>query len=304
MSIDRGANCVSNHTERPCITNSVTYDTRGRWGGMGAAGTDRPRANVTAAVDRRDGSGSFLIVCDHASNHMPSEFGGLGLGAADLLRHIAWDPGALGVALRMSERLDAPLVRSLASRLLIDCNRPLDAHDLIAQKSESTHIPGNANLSADQRQERITRFYTPFHDLIEDVLRPKLFRGGKPGVIAVHSFNPVYNGVARPWEIGIIHDEDSAWALGMVDYIRSHTKFTVGVNEPYTPKDRVYFTLERHARSRGLPAVMIEVRNNEITTTKQQAWWGDLLAEAAKAAFEQLNMTGTGAQPATKNLIG
>lgn len=269
---------------------------------MGAVGTDRPRANVTAAVDRRDGGGSFLIVCDHASNDMPSEFGGLGLGAADLLRHIAWDPGALGVAQRMSERLDAPLVRSLASRLLIDCNRPLDAPDLIAVTSESTSIPGNANLTPDQWQERITRFYNPFHEMIEDVLRSKLFRGGKPGLIAVHSFTPVYNGVARPWEIGIIHDEDSAWALGMVDYIRSHTGFTVGVNEPYAPKDRVYFTLERHARSRNLPAVMIEVRNNEITTADQQAWWGDLLADAAKAAFEQRSMTGTGAQPGTKKI--
>lgn len=265
---------------------------------MGAVGTGQPRANVAATVDRRDGGGSFLIVCDHASNHMPSEFGGLGLEAADILRHIAWDPGALGVASRMSERLDAPLVRSLASRLLIDCNRPLDAPDLIAQISENTLIPGNQNLPGDERHARISRFYHPFHDLIEDVLRPRLFRGQQPGFIAVHSFNPVYRGVDRPWEVGIIHDDDSDWALGMAEYIRSQTNFTVGLNEPYSPKDRVYFTLERHARSRSLPAVMIEVRNNEITTQQQQAWWGDLLAEAAAASFGQLHATGTGASPA------
>ena len=264
---------------------------------MGSVGTGQPRANVTATVDRRDGGGSFLIVCDHASNHMPSEFGGLGLEAADLLRHIAWDPGALGVASRMSARLDVPLVRSLASRLLIDCNRPLDAHDLIAPLSETTLIPGNQKLSPDQRNARIRRFYDPFHDLIEDVLRPRLFRGLRPGLIAVHSFNPVYRGIDRPWEVGIIHDDDSAWALGMVEHIRKSTNLTVGVNEPYAPKDRVYFTLERHARSRSLPAVMIEVRNNEITTTKQQAWWGDLLSEAANAAFAQLHATGTGVTP-------
>lgn len=228
---------------------------------------------------------------------MPAEFGGLGLGAADLLRHIAWDPGALGVASRMSANLDAPLVRSTASRLLIDCNRPLDAPDLIAASSEMTLIPGNQNLSADERNARISRFYDPFHDLIEDVLRPRLFRGQQPGLIAVHSFNPVYRGIDRPWEVGIIHDDDSAWALGMVENIRSATNLTVGVNEPYAPKDRVYFTLERHARSRALPAVMIEVRNNEITTEKQQAWWGDLLSEAAVAAFDQLHVTGSGAKP-------
>ena len=236
---------------------------------------------------------------------MPPEFGGLGLEAADLLRHIAWDPGALGVASRMSEQLDAPLVRSLASRLLIDCNRPLDAPDLIAPVSETTVIPGNQNLTPGERLARINRFYDPFHDLIEDVLRPRLFRGLRPGLIAVHSFNPVYRGIDRPWEVGIIHDDDSAWALGMVEHIRSATGLTVGVNEPYAPKDRVYFTLECHARSRSLPAVMIEVRNNEIATEQQQAWWGDLLSEAAKAAFRELTETGAGATPVqTKNFKG
>ena len=41
----------------------------------------------------------------------------------------------------------------------------------------------------------------------------------------------------------------------------------VGVNEPYSPADRVYYTLERHARSRGLPCAMIEIRNDEISET-------------------------------------
>lgn len=264
---------------------------------MGAVGTGLPRADMAASVDRRDGAGPYLIVCDHASNHMPAEFGGLGLGAADLDRHIAWDPGALGVARRMSANLDAPLVRSNASRLLIDCNRPLDAPDLIATLSETTTIPGNAALGAAERQERIDRFYTPFHDAIEEAVKPRLFRGIRPGFIAVHSFNPVYRGVSRPWEIGLIHDEDSAWALGMAARIRAQSGFTVGLNQPYSPADRVYFTLERHARSRGLPAVMIEVRNDEIASEEQQAFWGDLLSGAAEAAFRELKETGAGAEP-------
>lgn len=264
---------------------------------MVAVGTDQPRAFIAATVHRRDGGGSFLIVCDHASNHMPAEFGGLGLEAADLLRHIAWDPGALGVALRMSTNLDAPLVCSNASRLLIDCNRPLDAQDLVTPMSEATIIPGNVGLSPSQRQERVERFYAPFHDLVEDTLKPRLVRGQRPGLIAVHSFNPVYRGVKRPWDIGIIHDDDSAWALGMVDLLRARTNFTVGLNEPYSPSDRVYFTLERHARSRSLPAVMIEVRNDEIASEQQQAYWGDLLSGVADAAFRELNETGAGSEP-------
>jgi predicted N-formylglutamate amidohydrolase len=264
---------------------------------MGDAGPDLPRADIAASVERRDGAGPFLLVCDHASNHMPAEFGGLGLGAADLVRHIAWDPGALGVSRRMSANLDAPLVRSNASRLLIDCNRPLDAPDLITPMSESTIIPGNIGLSPARRQERIERFYNPFHSVVDAILSARLDKCLSPGVIAVHSFNPVYLGIARPWQVGIIHDEDSAWALCLVDHLRARTNFTVGINEPYSPSDRVYHTLERHARSRSLPAVMIEVRNDEIASEKQQAYWGDLLSGVAQAAFRELSETGTGATP-------
>ncbi len=264
---------------------------------MGLDASVHPLAREAVAVDNRDGAGPFVIVCDHASNYIPREFGGLGLGVSELSRHIAWDPGALGISAVMSANLDAPLIRSKASRLLIDCNRPLDAHDLIAEVSEVTNVPGNEALSLQQRDERITRFYNPFHDAIEAVTLPRLAKGMRPGFIAVHSFNPAYRGVSRPWEVGLIHDEDADWALRMVELLRAETGYTVGVNEPYSPKDRVYHTLERHARSRGLPAVMIEVRNDEISSEKQQTYWGELLSRVAKSAFEALNAVGAGAVP-------
>lgn len=257
-----------------------------------AAKRDVPHFDAAVSVDNRDGQGAFVIVCDHASNFMPDEFNGLGLSQSDLQRHIAWDPGALAVSQVMSKNLDSPLVRSNASRLLIDCNRPLEAHDLIAPKSENTEIAGNIGLTSAQRAERIARFYDPFHAAIEDVTLAKIAKGQQPGFIAVHSFNPAYRGVSRPWEIGIIHDEGSAWALSMVEQIRAQTGFTVGVNEPYSPDDRVYFTLTRHARSRGLPAVMIEVRNDEITTPQEQIKWGNLLSKVADAGFKELNAAG------------
>jgi predicted N-formylglutamate amidohydrolase len=261
---------------------------------MGFEASVLPFADEAVAVDNRDGEGPYVIVCDHASNMIPREFGGLGLEASDLSRHIAWDPGALGVASVMSEHLNAPLVRSKVSRLLIDCNRPLDAQDLIVSVSEVTEIPGNDRLSVAQRAARIRRFYDPFHTAIESITAPRQVAGMRPGFIAVHSFNPTYRSVWRPWEIGIIHDEDCQWALRMVDLLRTETEYTVGVNEPYTPDDRVYHTLERHARAHGFPAVMIEVRNDEISSEKQQVQWGELLSRVAKNAFEELNAVGAG----------
>ena len=69
----------------------------------------------------------------------------------------------------------------------------------------------------------------------------------------------------------------------MIAGLKAHPELTVGVNEPYSPADRVYFTLERHARPRGLPCAMIEIRNDEIADAAGQARWADMLVETLRA---------------------
>ena len=228
-------------------------------------------------VSNRDGAGPYLLVCDHASNFIPTRFGTLGLENSELSRHIAWDPGALPVIRRMADALDATLVESGVSRLVIDCNRPLDAPDLISPVSETTVVPGNENLTDAQRQERIALSWQPFHDTIEEVVAERLVKGMETRLVSVHSFTPVYKVVSRPWHIGIIHDEDDSLAAPMIKGLQAVDGITVGVNEPYSPADRVYFTLERHGRSRGLACAMIEIRNDEIMEQSGQRKWADLL---------------------------
>ncbi|MBI4046718.1 MAG: N-formylglutamate amidohydrolase, partial [Devosia nanyangense] len=58
-------------------------------------------------VNNAEGRSPFVLVCDHASNRIPPEYGDLGLTPSERVSHVAWDPGALGVALGLSERLDA-----------------------------------------------------------------------------------------------------------------------------------------------------------------------------------------------------
>lgn len=243
---------------------------------MGTSRTGKPAKSFR--VTNRGGSSPVLLVCDHASNFVPESFAALGLSTEDLQRHIAWDPGALGVCRRMMELLDALLVESCISRLVIDCNRPLDAPDLIAPVSETTPIPGNANVSPEERARRITLAYYPYHAAIEDVVSERLRRGQETWLVAIHSFTPVYRGFARPWHIGVIHDDDERLARPMIEGLKSAPGIKVGVNEPYSPADRVYFTLERHARTRGLPCVMIEIRNDEIADERGQYKWAELLA--------------------------
>lgn len=236
------------------------------------------QASRAVVVANRHGRSPYVLVCDHASNAMPADFGLLGLAAEDLQRHIAWDPGAAPVARMMAKALDAPLVESLMSRLIIDCNRPLDAPDLIPDLSETTVIPGNRDLGEEARAYRVALAYDPFHSAIEGVVAERLAIGRETRLVSIHSFTPVYKGVARPWEIGIIHDDDRRLAAPLIAKLRSHATITVGVNEPYSPADRVYFTLERHARSRGLPCAMIEIRNDEIPAEAGQKKWAELLA--------------------------
>ncbi len=234
------------------------------------------------SVFNKDGGSPYLFVCEHASNFIPETFEGLGLNADALRAHIAWDPGAVEVARHLATSLDAPLVESQLSRLLIDCNRPLDAHDLIPEISETTVVPGNQALNPMERLARIDLSHRPFHTAVENVIADRARRGLPSWVVTIHSFTPVYRDIWRPWQIGIIHDEDERIGAPLIAALRKDPNLNVGVNEPYSPADRVYYTLERHARPRNAPCAMIELRNNEITDARTQTEWAEKLATILK----------------------
>lgn len=244
---------------------------------MGSERSREQSLSESVRITNRGGRSPYVLLCDHASNAVPPQYGTLGLEPSDLTRHIAWDPGALPVAARMASLLDATLVESCVSRLVIDCNRAPDAPDLVAAVSETTRIPGNEALSAEERARRIALAWTPFHDAIESVIEERLAAGRETRLVSVHSFTPVYKGVSRPWQIGVLHDEDTRLAAPLIAALRAEDTLMVGANKPYSPADGVYFTLERHGRSRGLPCVMIEIRNDEIADEDSQRRWGDLL---------------------------
>lgn len=228
-------------------------------------------------VTNPDGRGRFLFTCDHASNFLPAEYGTLGLPRSELSRHIAWDPGALAVARHLADALDCALVETCISRLVLDCNRPLDAPDLISPISETTVVPGNDKLPAAEREARIARCWRPFHELVDAIVEDRVAAGRETWLISVHSFTPVYKGADRPWQIGIIHDDDQRLSMPLMTALEARGDIVVGDNEPYSPADRVYFTLEKHARSRGLPCAMIEIRNDEIRDEAGQEKWGEML---------------------------
>ncbi len=239
-------------------------------------------------VENPDGAGAFVIVCDHASNRIPEAFRSFGFADDALATHIAWDPGALAVSRHLSALLDAPLLWPDVSRLVIDCNRPIDARSLIVTESEGRPVPANRNLSEAQRVERIHRVHAPYHDAIDACLERRLAGGVAPALIAIHSFTPVYLGKSRPWEIGIVFGDDRRLADRFIRALQADPALTVGINQPYAPSDQVYYTVERHAGPRGLPAAMIEIRNDEIGNEAGQRNWADSLGKILVAAEPRL----------------
>lgn len=245
---------------------------------MGLEGQAQSPEGIAVEVVNADGQGRIVLACDHASNFIPAAFESLGLSAEALERHIAWDPGARAVALDMARRLDAPLICSRLSRLVIDCNRPLGAPDLVPQTSETTDIPGNRDLGVDDIARRIDLAHAPFHEAIEAILTARARAGQETWLVSVHSFTPVYKDVARPWHVGILHDSDERISKPLLADLAAETGIVVGDNEPYSPVDRVYYTLERHARTRGWPCAMIEIRNDLIAGEDGQSAWAERLA--------------------------
>ena len=228
-------------------------------------------------TENPDGAGPFVIVCDHASNRLPREYDTLGLSPDALLSHIAWDPGALPVSRALSAMLDAPLLWPDASRLIVDCNRDPGAPDLIVAESEGRAVPGNRDVGEGERVRRLGAIHVPYHNAIDRCLESRTGSGRATAVVAVHSFTPVYLGRSRPWEIGIVFDEDRRLADSLIAALKADPTLNVGVNQPYSPADRVYYTLTRHARPRGLSAVMIEIRNDLIANGAGQKAWADRL---------------------------
>jgi len=231
-----------------------------------------------ARIDNAQGRSPILLICEHASNTLPSRYGTLGLGAAELESHIAWDPGALGVARGLSRLLDAPLVHATVSRLVLDLNRDPSAPDSITTLSERTTITGNLDLTPEEREFRIREVYDAFHGAVDAVTEARKAAGQVSAVVSVHSFTPIYRDVERPWEVGLIFDRDDRLARRVEAGLRQDPALTVGMNQPYSPADRVFHTLERHAERRGLAPLMIEIRNDLIRTEDGQASWSKRLA--------------------------
>lgn len=219
----------------------------------------------------------WLITCDHASNFVPPEVNGgdLGIGTDNMNRHIAYDIGILGTSLKLGELLDAPVICSNFSRLVIDPNRGTDDPTLVMRLYDGTLIPANRDVDEAEIQRRIEAYYTPYHDALgaladtrQDII-----------IIAMHSFAPKLNGRApRPWEIGVLHTAPGdRFAPPLIERLREEPDLTVGDNQPY-PGHLPGDSIDRHALPYDRLNALIELRQDLIATEQGQTEWAKRLA--------------------------
>ncbi len=237
---------------------------------------------------RPHGASDVLLTADHAGNRIPRSLGDLGLAAAERSRHIAWDIGIAGVTERLSGLLDATAVLQTYSRLVIDCNRAPGHPTSIPTISETTPIPGNETLTDEARELRRRDIFAPYHGAIAGLIEARSAAARRTILVAMHSFTPVFKGVARRVEIGVLYHRETALSRIMLDLLRAEGDLAVGANEPYAITDTSDYTVPVHGEARGLPHVEIEIRQDLIADEAGQRSWAARMARLLRLAQARL----------------
>ena len=239
-------------------------------------------------VHRAHGDSPFVLIADHAGQKIPARLGDLGLPQAELDRHIGWDIGIAGVAGKLSEKLDAFALLQAYSRLVIDCNRPLQAPGSIVAVSDGTRVPGNEGLDDEARTARAIEIFAPYHARLTRELDRRSGQPVAPVLVSLHSFTPVFNGFARPWHAGVLYHRDTRLAHAMLAALRAEAGLVVGDNEPYAVSDATDFAIPVHGEQRGLLHVELEIRQDLIADAQGQEEWAQRLARILPALLPDL----------------
>lgn len=229
------------------------------------------------------GSARALLVCDHASNALPSSCPDLGIAEDKMYEHIAWDVGAAAVTRRLTELLDAPAIMGGVSRLFVDLNRYPDDPSAIAEYSDGTHVTGNAGLSPEQRAERLA-WHEAYHLQVERSAAA-LGESPAPVMLFIHSFTPRIGDHSRPWHLGVLHHGGSPESDALIRVLRQDAGIVTGDNQPYSVDQPKSHSIFRHAIDIGRPYIALEIRQDLIETESAADDWAERIAVAFREAL-------------------
>lgn len=230
-----------------------------------------------------NGESDWLLICEHAGNRVPQQLAKLGLADKYFEEHIGYDIGTFDITMILSEQLNATAITCNYSRLVIDCNRTLTAADCIPSISDGIVIPGNHNLSDNERYQRIKQIYHPFHATVFRTIAKKIVQKPNLKIANIHSFTPVLSteGQTRPWEIGFIYRNPNP-TQSIIHHIQKNTHYMVGDNLPYNGFTHKGYTLPAHADAQNIPSVLVEFRQDLVADKEGQKIWANIFADALR----------------------
>jgi predicted N-formylglutamate amidohydrolase len=233
---------------------------------------------MSAVVEVIAGGGSppVVLTCEHASEAVPPGFDWPEADAWLRGTHWAFDLGIADLTRALAQRLGSPAVLAGFSRLLIDPNRPLDAATLFRDQAEGRPVTLNQALAPQERERRIRALYEPYHRTVAEVVAA---HPGAP-LLSLHSFTPVYEGgPPRPMQLGVLVDEEEAlgqaWAVAL-----RREGFVVAVNEPYSGRAGLMYSVDHHARRFSRPCLELEVRQDLAVDDAERPRLVEALARA------------------------
>lgn len=231
------------------------------------------------------GKSPFLLTCEHASERLPEPWVWPAEDRWLVGTHWAYDIGAEDLSRDLCDALGATAVLSRFSRLLADPNRDESARDLFLAVAEGEEVQLNRAIDAEERERRLARAWRPYHAAVDR----EVARSDCPVVLAIHTFTPVWNGVAREVEVGVLFDEEAELAERARAALAT-TGLVVRMNEPYSGQAGLIYSARRHALAHGRRALELEVRQDLAVEALVRAKVVAALRELAKALGQRTSV--------------
>lgn len=198
--------------------------------------------------------------------------------------HRGYDPGALAMARQLSGALDAPLVASTVSRLLIDLNRSAGHPALFSEASRQAPRA--------IRERIVQQHYRPYRRRVESWVEASIARGRPVIHISSHSFTPCLNGDKRNADVGVLYDParpgEQALAKRWQSALQSLApSLVVRRNYPYLGQGDGLTTHLRR-RHNDLQYIGIELEVNQKHVNADRPAWQALRKVIAEALAKSL----------------
>ena len=182
-----------------------------------------------------------IVTCEHGGNRIPVRYRRWFAGHDALLAsHRGYDAGALAMGRRMARGTGARLIATTVSRLLVELNR--------SPHNPRVFSPLIRRAPDDVRREVFERYYVPYHRAVEAAAAAAIAAGARVVHVGSHSFTPVFDGVERRADVGILYDParalEARFSAYWLEALRVRGAGVVRRNYPY------------QGRNDGLPTLL------------------------------------------------